>query len=170
MKILAVSDNHGDRYFMEEILSIYSEQVDIWVHCGDSEFDEKNPLWQNYHTVKGNMDRTDAFPETRVESFHEQKLMIAHGHLHNVKSSFSALKQEAQKDDVKLVFYGHTHIPRVDKEEDIYFINPGSLTQPRGPIHKGSYAIVDMKGETGEVTYYDIDHNKLDQLSEKITL
>ncbi|WP_208560433.1 metallophosphoesterase family protein [Marinilactibacillus kalidii] len=170
MKLLAVSDNHGDSYLMEEILSIYSEQINVWVHCGDSEFSEQNPLWQSYYTVKGNMDRTNAFPDSRVEQFYDHKLLIAHGHLHNVKSSFEDLKKEAEKVDAQFVFYGHTHIPRVDKVDNIYFINPGSLTQPRGPINKGSYAILDIEGSTGEVNFYDTDHNAIPQLSQKITL
>lgn len=168
MKILAISDNHGDIYAMEEIYSIYQEEVDLWIHCGDSELKEDHPHWQYYQTVRGNMDRTDAFPITRIEEYYGEKFVIAHGHKHHVKMSFEALKKEAEKEEARFVFYGHTHIPRVDKEDGIYFINPGSIAQPRGPISMGSYAILDLEGDNGKVTYYDEDHNELSELSESI--
>lgn len=170
MKALIISDNHGDTYHMEEIFSIYEKEIDLWIHCGDSEFTEENPLWQNYHTVKGNMDTTNAFPESSVVKYYENAFLIVHGHLHNVKSSFSTLKKEAEKEGIQIVFYGHTHIPRVDKEDNIYFINPGSIAQPRGPIHKGTYAILELEDNSGIIRYYDEDHNPVPQLNEKIEL
>ncbi|WP_080146852.1 metallophosphoesterase family protein [Marinilactibacillus piezotolerans] len=170
MKVLVISDNHGEAYLMEEIFSIYQEEVDVWIHCGDSEFKEDNPVWQTYQTVRGNMDITKAFPETNVIEYYGQKFFVAHGHLHHVKTSFDALKKAARKEDCQIVFYGHTHIPKVDKEEGIYFINPGSISQPRGPINKGSYAILEIENNSGNITFYDEDHHSLPQLSQKIEL
>lgn len=170
MKALVISDNHGETYHMEEIFSIYQDEVDVWIHCGDSEFDLENPLWQNYQTVKGNMDNTNAFPDSNVINFYDHKFLVAHGHLHKVKSSFELLKKEAESEEIQIVFYGHTHIPRIDKENGIYFINPGSITQPRGPVNKGTYAIVELEGNVGTVQYFDEDHNPVSQLNQKIEL
>lgn len=170
MKALVISDNHGDTYYMEEIFSIYQGEVDVWIHCGDSELTEQSPLWQNFQTVKGNMDVTDSFPESNVIKYYDQKFLVAHGHLHKVKSSFDLLKKEAAKEGIQIVFYGHTHIPRVDHEDGIYFINPGSIAQPRGPINKGTYAIVELEGNSGMVQYFDEDHNPVSQLNQKIEL
>lgn len=169
MKILAISDNHGDIYAMEEIYSIYEEDIDLWLHCGDSELNEDNPHWQYYKTVRGNMDVTDAYPISRLEEYYGEKFLLVHGHKHRVKSSFSILKKEAEEAGARIALYGHTHVPKVDKEDGIYFINPGSITQPRGPIHKGSYAIIDIDGNNGKVSYYDEDHNELIELTQELT-
>lgn len=169
MKILVVSDNHGDTYAMEEIFSIYEKEVDRWIHCGDSELEDDHPHWQYYRTVQGNMDITNSFPISRVEEYYGEKFLVAHGHKHQVKMSFAPLIKEAKEVGARIVFYGHTHIPKVDKEDGIYFINPGSIAQPRGPISKGSYAILELDGDNGEITYYDEDHNKINELSQDIT-
>jgi hypothetical protein len=169
MKVLAISDNHGDIYAMEEIYSIYEGEIDRWIHCGDSELTEEHPHWQYYKTVRGNMDFTDAFPISRVEEYYGERFLVVHGHKHQVKMSFAPLKKEAQEEKARIAFYGHTHIPQVDKEDGIYFINPGSIAQPRGPIRKGSYAIVEINGDEGKVTYYDEDHNELKELSQSLT-
>lgn len=37
MKILVVSDNHGDRDCLVDLVNHYEGQVDALFHCGDSE-------------------------------------------------------------------------------------------------------------------------------------
>ena len=39
---------------------------------------------------------------------------------------------------INYIFYGHTHVAKVDKMDDIFFINPGSISQPRGQLRIGS--------------------------------
>ncbi|MDZ7834879.1 MAG: metallophosphoesterase family protein [Alkalibacterium sp.] len=77
----------------------------------------------------------------------------------------------AKSNDVKIVFYGHTHIPRVEKEEGIVFINPGSIAQPRDRA-KGTYLVMELDEETGNAAldYYDQDHNKVPELSQQLSL
>lgn len=169
MKLLVVSDNHGDEFLMNEIYSLYDEEVEVWLHCGDSEFDEFHPLWNSYTTVLGNMDITNAFETELVNHFKDVKYVQVHGHLHQVKRSLDQLADLAKKNDAQFAFYGHTHIPKVDYEDSVYLINPGSLTQPKGGYKKGSYAIVDIDDEEGSIDFYDTDHNKIDELSQKLT-
>ncbi len=38
MKIVVVSDNHGDREIIQKIVDHYEGKVDGIFHCGDSEF------------------------------------------------------------------------------------------------------------------------------------
>lgn len=170
MKILAISDNHGDFFAMEEVRSIYEEDIDLWLHCGDSELKEDSPHWQYFKTVRGNMDFTDEYPYSRVEEYYGEKFLVAHGHKHRVKASFEPLKQAAKEAGARIVLYGHTHVAKVDKEDDIYFINPGSITQPRGAIRKGSYAIIEINGDEGKVIFYDEDHKELTELNQDLLL
>ena len=52
--------------------------------------------------------------------------------------------------------YGHTHRASVFEEEDIYFINPGSLSLPRDGSG-GSYAIIRTSDERldASIVYYN---------------
>ncbi|MFO8069965.1 MAG: YfcE family phosphodiesterase, partial [Alkalibacterium sp.] len=115
MKLVVVSDNHGNTYYMEEIYSIHQADTDEWIHCGDSELMEDHPLWHHYKTVLGNMDITDKYKVSRIERFGEFRYLLVHGHKHEVKRNYDQLAELAKSHDVKVVFYGHTHIPKVEK-------------------------------------------------------
>lgn len=168
MKILIVSDNHQDDSRLYDLLNIYDD-VDFWLHCGDSEFNSENELWESYQTVRGNMDWESKFPEVRVVETKELNVVVLHGHRHQVKRTNDMMLSEAIEHDAKIVFYGHTHIAKVDKEEGIYFINPGSISQPRGSLRVGSYAIYEKNDTTDRITFYDWNHNELPELSQKLS-
>ena len=171
MKIVIVSDSHGNTYFMEEIYTIHQDDTDEWVHCGDSELLEDHPLWQEYKTVLGNMDITNRFKLSRTEHIKGFRYLLVHGHKHNVKRSYDKLLEKAKAEDVKVVFYGHTHIPKVEKEEGVVFINPGSIAQPRDRA-KGTYLVmyVDDNLASAELTFYDRDHNILPDMRTRVSL
>ena len=48
MKILVVSDNHGDRDCLVDLVNHYEGQVDALFHCGDSELEPTDELWQKF--------------------------------------------------------------------------------------------------------------------------
>ncbi|GEK92158.1 metallophosphoesterase family protein [Alkalibacterium kapii] len=171
MKLVVVSDNHGNTYFMEEIYSIHQEDTDEWIHCGDSELLETHPLWQTYKTVRGNMDITSKFKPLRVERLGDLCYLLVHGHQHNIKSTYQTLGDLAEKEDAKIVFYGHTHKPKVEKAEGIIFVNPGSITQPRDR-NKGTYLVLTVNDQLSNMTFtfYDQDHNIQEDLSTQISL
>ena len=167
MKILIVSDNHQDASRLEELLDIH-EDIDLWLHCGDSELYIENKLWNSYKTVRGNMDWESNFPEVRVEQTPDFNIVVLHGHRHQVKITNDLMLDEAKKNNAKIVFYGHTHIAKVEKEKGVYFINPGSISQPRGDLSIGSYAIYEQTNEGGFMTFFDWNHNELPELSQEL--
>lgn len=61
MKILAVSDTHGDRAILETILK-QQPDLDGYFYAGDSELPADDSLFQTYHAVEGNMDFDPNFP------------------------------------------------------------------------------------------------------------
>ncbi|OJF95326.1 metallophosphoesterase family protein [Alkalibacterium sp. 20] len=170
MKLVVVSDNHCNTYYMEEIYSMHQHDTDEWIHCGDSELMEDHPLWQTYKTVIGNMDITDKYKVSRVEQIKDFRYLLVHGHKHGVKRSYDKLAELAKSHDVKVVFYGHTHIPKAEKKEGIVFINPGSIAQPRDR-DKGTYLVMEIDEELSKasLTYYDQDHNVLHDLSKSVS-
>ena len=79
------------------------------------------------------------------------------------------MEKLAKENDARIVFYGHTHIAKVDQKDGIYFINPGSIAQPRGPLREGSYAIYEKNGKDEYITFYDWNHNKIEDLSQSLS-
>ena len=39
MKVLIVSDSHGLTTELEKLMENYQDEVDLFIHCGDSELD-----------------------------------------------------------------------------------------------------------------------------------
>lgn len=169
MKALIVSDNHGNLEVLEELITIYDDEIDLWLHCGDSEFMSNHPIWDYFKTVRGNMDIDYSLTSHQMVKFENERLLVVHGHNQRVGFTFEYLEELAQNQEADLVFYGHTHIAQVDKVGEKYFINPGSIVQPRGSLRVGSYAIYEKNENKRKISFYDWNHNELPELSEKLT-
>lgn len=167
LRILVASDNHGNETSLEDLFYIY-EDIDLWIHCGDSEFGANHGVWEKFKTVRGNMDFEDQFPNIRMESHMDSNFVILHGHNHRVRSTLDAMEEIAEEHSASVVFYGHTHIAKVDKQNEVYFINPGSIAQPRGELRVGSYAIYEKVNNNEHIYFYDWNHNELTELSQKL--
>lgn len=168
LKVLIVSDNHKDEYNLEELINMYENEIDLWLHCGDSEFSIDHPLWDTYKTVRGNMDWESQLPSVRMETLEDTTFGLLHGHRHQVKFSLDAMADVAAENNASIIFYGHTHVAAVDKQAGVYFINPGSISQPRGQLRVGSYAIYEQNDEGEFIRFYDWDHNQLKELSQRL--
>lgn len=168
MKALIVSDNHGDLEVLEELVNIYKDEIDLWLHCGDSEFMSTNSIWENFKTVRGNMDRGYALPLEQLEDFDGEKILVVHGHNHRVRFTMDLLNELAIEQGADIVFYGHTHIAKVDQIDNLYFINPGSIVQPRGSLSEGSYAIYEKNKDGRFIRFYDWNHNEIKELSTEL--
>lgn len=168
MKVLIVSDNHKDEASLEDLIYIYEKEIDLWFHCGDSEYGMDHPVWKKFITVQGNMDWENKFPKIAVEESEGTRFVVLHGHNHQVRRSVEPMVEVAKANDASIVFYGHTHVAKVEEQKGTYFINPGSITQPRGSSKVGSYAIYEEKEKDRFIRYYDWNHNELGELSQRL--
>ncbi|AQS53327.1 hypothetical protein BW727_100935 [Jeotgalibaca dankookensis] len=167
MQLLLVSDSHGDSQILDELVEKYVEEVDAFVHCGDSELSSAYPVWNIVDTVAGNCDFDNGFQDVIVRRNLEYDYAIVHGHYHNIKWSLDPLKELAQEERVSMVFYGHSHVLKFDYTEGVFFINPGSITQPRGELKERTYCILSAHANQLMIDVYNHEHEKLDYLSFK---
>lgn len=157
MKLLVVSDNHGDRTIIEDIVAHYNGQVDLMVHCGDSEMATDDPLFKIMPSVQGNNDYGQHFPEMQEREINDVKVLVTHGHLQNVNFTMNNLSLLAQEKQADIVAFGHTHRLAVTEHEGILFVNPGSISLPRGEYASigGTFCIVTVDTNNFSVQYYD---------------
>ena len=66
MKYLVVSDNHGDRRILVDLFAYYKDQVDLMIHCGDSELSVNDELWQEAYVVTGNCDYDPKYKKSQL--------------------------------------------------------------------------------------------------------
>lgn len=166
MKYLVVSDNHGDRDVLVDIANEWSGKVAGMFHCGDSELEVTDELWQKYIVVKGNCDYDPKYDKECVIKTEDAVFYMTHGHLFNVNTSLTHLAMSAREKEATIAFYGHTHKLFAEMENGILFLNPGSISQPRGKYSDlKTYAMVDISDDTIKVTYHGRDHQVISELS-----
>lgn len=146
MKVLVVSDTHrkNDNFF--RVLKKVGP-VDMVIHCGDIEGGEyaiATSAECRVEMVAGNNDFFSPLPMEREFEVAGYRIWVTHGHHYYVSMGNERLKQEARARGVDIVFYGHTHRPVVEIEDDVIAVNPGSISYPRQDEKKPSYVIMEV--------------------------
>lgn len=157
MKILVVSDNHGDEQILTDLVAKYANQVDLMVHCGDAELSPVQSPMNSFQAVRGNNDDGLNYPQQRLLTIDDERILVVHGDHDRVNYSLTPLLLKAQAERASLVCYGHTHQLAVCEDEGILFINPGSISMPRGEYANigGTFAIVNINRRQWQVDYYN---------------
>ena len=127
MKISVLSDTHGNKKAIEKILPEI-EKSDLIVHLGDHfyDMDKFAPLiGEKLITVYGNC---DGGGEDKIIERENIKILICHGDKYRVKAGLTRIYLRAKEIGASLVLYGHTHNARVDFEDGVTLVNPGSMT------------------------------------------
>ncbi|MDO4869421.1 MAG: metallophosphoesterase [Bacillota bacterium] len=157
MKILAIGDTHGKLNKVRDVWHKLKD-IDLIIHTGDY-FHDAAALKEEFHVpviaVRGNCDGGGRQDYELVET-DCGRILLTHGHSFGVDYSLDNLKYFAMENDCIAAVYGHTHRAFLTEDDGIYFINPGSLSQPRDNSG-GSYAIIrtDDDGIHASVVYYD---------------
>lgn len=171
-KYIVISDIHGSLYYMNKLKEIIDKSnITKIILLGDLYYHgPRNPLTRDYNPngvceilnsykdkiicIKGNC---DAEVDEMISNFKFKKnirlkiknkiFYFTHGHVYNIDN---------RPNNFDILVYGHFHIPFIKKDEDKYFVNPGSVSLPKNNS-KNSFIIIDNK-----ITIYDLDENILD--------
>lgn len=165
MKLLVVSDNHGDRQILLDIVKKFEDKVDFMLHCGDSELEAGDEIWQYFTAVKGNCDFGPGFAERQVLKVGGETIYMTHGHLSNVRFGLTQLALEAEEAKATIALFGHTHIAGCEEERGILFLNPGSISQPRGALKIPTFAIIEATAAAYQIEYYNRALQPVEELS-----
>ena len=83
-------------------------------------------------------------PDRLVVTANGQQLLFVHGHIEGVDYGYNKLGLDAKMLGAKYAVHGHTHIPVFEQRGDFTFINPGSISRPRGGS-PASFAILTVE-------------------------
>lgn len=168
MKIGVISDTHGSLEGWEKAWKIL-KNTDLIVHCGDLfNHGPGNPIPERYNPkellnifnnldkqvliVKGNCDsEVDqtflnlpmSFPFLffQINNF---RFLASHGHIFK-KEEWIKLGKNWKID---ILISGHTHIPNLERIENLIILNPGS---PSIPKENPTVAIISLKDKKVEI-------------------
>ena len=170
MKVVIVSDIHGSSFYTKKAIEIFNkEDADLLVLLGDIyNHGPRNPFPQDYApmevadllnaikdkliVIKGNCDSEvdqmiseftfTPFAQIYVDGL---KVTLTHGHIFN--------KDNMPENAGDVLAYGHFHTAFIDKVNNTYVINPGSISLPKDD-HRAYIVIqnktITLKEITGE--------------------
>ena len=167
MKVLIVSDIHGNFSNMRKVIENESS-FDRMLLLGDilsgpdiSGYQpEQLALFLNLYTekivfVRGNCDNyhldwLDFFLDKSflTISIDKKIFFLTHGHLYH--------RYEMPNVEFDVFIQGHTHIPMMEVQGEKLYLNPGSITLPRGGSRK-SYIVY----QDGTFFLKDLEENKI---------
>lgn len=175
MKVLFISDIHGVKTNLPKIKEKFEElKCDKLVVLGDLYYiGPRNTMIEGYDItyvkeflesfqdklicIKGNCDSevdkmVSKFPiisELGLISTIKEDIYLTHGHIYN-ESNWDR--------ENSILIYGHFHIPFIKEIETNTYINPGSISLPKGN-NKPSYLYFDEE----TFTIFDIEDNIIAQ-------
>ena len=179
MKYLVVSDIHGVKAGAEAVVeSARYHSPDAILCLGDvlyhgprngvpegydpiAVIDLLNPLYHKMIAVRGNCDaEVDQmvldFPITadyNVLDMNGRRVIMSHGHVYSPDHT-----PKMEPGDVFIS--GHTHLLTAVEKDGCYYLNPGSVSLPKGG-NPATYGVLD---ETG-FTVYTLDHKEFTKVT-----
>ena len=150
MKILVISDTHGDTNKAEEAIRS-NKEVSLIIHLGDYFRDAQklSGMFPNIPVeyIYGNSDfMVENVPAEKLLEVCGKKIFITHGHRYSVKWDYGRLYRKAEELKADMILFGHTHVPEIIEKDDVFLLNPGSTSDPRDESDE-SYAIIDIVGD-----------------------
>ena len=149
-KIGVISDTHG--LVRKSVIKSFKD-VDLIVHAGDIGTHEALETLQtiaNVHPVRGNVDGgkwTDSLPLTNVVQVGPIYLYVLH--------DLDSLDLDPATAGFNVIISGHSHIPKIEKKDDILFLNPGSAG-PKRFDYPISIAFLYIKGTSIETEIVEL--------------
>lgn len=172
MKAIVISDIHGSSFYAKKINDIcLRENPDIIIVLGDLYYHgprnelsmEYNPMLvadilngyrDKLYVIRGNCDAevdemisNFTFYDNLKIDINGKRYFLTHGHKYNIES--------LPKDEFDVMLYGHFHTGFIKEKDGKYFVNPGSISLPKGGTCN-SYAVIDcheiaLKNISGDI-------------------
>ncbi|EOP65596.1 MJ0936 family phosphodiesterase [Bacillus cereus VDM006] len=152
MRALIVSDSHGSTKELQQLKDTYEGNVDVMIHCGDSELAPDHPDLRGFQVVKGNCDLYHSFEEEIITDVDEIRFFATHGHRYNIKMTLQALLYRAKEVEANIVCFGHSHMLGAEFIDGILFINPGSILLPRSRKEK-TFTLLEVNEKDIEIRF-----------------
>jgi uncharacterized protein len=141
LRVLILSDTHGRTDRIEQVVRQVG-RYDVMLHAGDHAEDVLDS-YKKAVTICGNCDPDGLCATEQDVSLLGVRGLLVHGHLLQVKTSPLSLMYKAVEREAQIAVFGHTHTPTLLIEAGRVFLNPGSLSYPRG-YTECTYATIDL--------------------------
>lgn len=128
-----IADSHHNKEMLDK-LAEKLQNVGGLILLGDcvqdAEYLRPRLPFPDVYAVRGNCDYFGGAPEEisgRLFRPNGPAFLACHGHRYGVKMNPLSLLYRAKEIGASAAFYGHTHIPAIDREDAVLLVNPGAL-------------------------------------------
>lgn len=145
-KYLVISDTHGRHTNLLRVLQKVGT-LDGVFHLGDVESGQafiESVLSCPLYLVAGNNDFYSDAPKELTLRLEGYTFFLTHGHRQQVYYGTDRLYYAGLAEGADVILYGHTHYPMQEYEGKVLILNPGSLSLPRQPGRRPTYAILEI--------------------------
>jgi putative phosphoesterase len=153
MLIGVMSDTHGFLTEMREtaLKMLKDYNVDIIIHLGDdsTDADELRGLVPDIVSVPGIFEeryKDPKFPNRVIQEFEGVPFLLTHTPArdhHDIAGDIDPT-EAAVNGDVKVVLFGHTHMPSVEEKNGAIYINPGHMRPDDKRRMPPSFAVIEL--------------------------
>ncbi|MFZ7945596.1 MULTISPECIES: metallophosphoesterase [Bacillaceae] len=168
-KVLVISDSHGLTKELEMVRERHLNEVDLMIHCGDSQLAHDDKAISGYLTVMGNCDFGGGYPMETTAEAAGRKIFITHGHRYSVKSTLMNLKYKAKEVNADIVCFGHSHVLGAEMIDETLFLNPGSILLPRERLEK-TYVILHLLNDRIKLSVFEVNGHEMKDLAREFVL
>jgi len=161
MKIVVISDTHGNL----EGLRILSKKIkgltDTIIHLGDDSPDTEILENDSFNVIKvpGVYESIYTLPDTKrriIQEFCGKKFLITHTRSRHSNDLPSDISPEKLSENVDVILFGHTHIPVIETDKNgKIWINPGHLKENDKRGYPPSYAVIEIEPKKIEIKIYN---------------
>lgn len=145
MRILVLSDSHGKLFNVIEAVEAQNDaEVVVFLGDGEDDINFSDFAYRNKRVfkIRGNCDYSSLLPYDECAVFDNIKILMTHGHLLSVKMGMDDLEAVAKEKQVQIALYGHTHNPKIDYVDGVYYMNPGTVGARFG--EDATYGTIDI--------------------------
>jgi putative phosphoesterase len=174
--ILVISDSHGDITALSTVLAwAKNTALDAAVFLGDGADDLPVASAQArfslpWHMVRGNGDYDFFIPDNIVmEIPPSRKIFLSHGNRLRVREGKRIIANAALSTGASAALFGHTHIPYCDTVDNVFLLNPGSISRPRSDSGR-TFAVLECSDSMSQddtpftARFYTLDRSGIKQL------
>ena len=158
MKILVVSDSHGNYPQSARSVRKQIRTCDIVIHLGDgiADLERIKAIFPTkmFVGVRGKLRCLSSVSVKREEilNIEAHRILCVHGHVLGVRESTARLENQIIERGLDIGLFGHTHValerylPLDGEKRGIWLFNPGSISCPRDG--RPSYGLLELRGES----------------------
>jgi len=170
MKAGIVSDSHGNPENLKKAAEIMVKDhgVEIIIHLGDDshEIDVLRDFDVKLMKVPGVYEenyKKEEIPNRIIKELEGWKCLFTHTRESHQNDLENDIKPEEviKKREADIVFFGHSHIPCLEKEEGILFVNPGHLKPEDKKGFPPAFSVAEINSEQIKVKIIELSNNKI---------